>query len=119
MAKAKELAKQMAARVSQGTLNKSYGARSEWESAFMPIAEAIVMLDKSLTKRGKRMQKSLAVNAQHLDDIEAMGQVTQPSPFQGDFYSGREVMDRTDRTVGISLRNIDSTLADYPSEWLN
>ena len=111
MSKADRLAKQMAARVSQGTLNKSYG--QEWESAFMPVAEAIVMLDKSITKRGKRLGKRLADNAGHLDQIEALGQVVQPSPFRGDFYSGQEIIDKTDRTVGRSLRNIDDTLTDF------
>ena len=113
MGKAQQIASKMANRVMSESvfLGKSAGTRQEWEAAFMPIAEAIVMLDKSLTKRGKRLGKRLAVNNEHLDLIEAMGNVEQSRPFQSDFYSGREVMDRTDRTVGISLRNIDDTLS--------
>lgn len=59
MAKASKIAARMADKVisRSGALNKSAGTRQAWVNAFLPIADAIVMLDKAVSRNGRSIKR--------------------------------------------------------------
>jgi hypothetical protein len=115
MGKAAKIAGRMADRAirESGFTGKSYGARQEWISTFMPVAEAIVMLTKAARKYDAAAGRMLHLQGRQLEnlgrDLDALhGEMQGYAPFVPDEIV---VKNRTDRIVQRQLKTIDDSLS--------
>jgi hypothetical protein len=94
-------------------LDKSCGTRDEIISTVMPIAEAIVVLDKSIGKRRKKVDEWAETDSKFLAMVEGNAGVDPHlHPFSDIIPPEKVVKMRTDHTVTRQLKTIDDTLRD-------
>jgi len=71
MTRADKLAARMADQVvaGSGMITKSAGVRQEWTGVFLPIAQAVVAMERLARENGKRIRKLTALQDAFLDAV--------------------------------------------------